>query len=65
MKTKKKFLTTQEALTIMRKAGFSAQDFINAVKSGEINPCWDDGSPMDIEDIETALNTIEKAKKAH
>jgi hypothetical protein len=65
MKTKKKFVTTQEALNIMRKNGFSAQDFINAVTSGKIEPFWDDGSPMDMEDIQIALNTIEKAQKAH
>jgi hypothetical protein len=65
MKTKEKFISTQEALTIMRKNGFSARDFINAVTSGEIKPFWDDGSPMDMEDIEIALNTIEKARKAH
>jgi hypothetical protein len=65
MKTKNEFVSTQEALTIMRKNGFSAQDFINAVTSGEIKPFWDDGSPMDMEDIEMALNTIEEAQKAH
>jgi hypothetical protein len=65
MKTKKKFLSTQEALALMRKNGFSARDFTKAVASGEIKPFWDDGSPMEIEDIEIALNTIEKARKAH
>ncbi len=65
MKTEKKLVSTQEALNIMRKNGFSAQDFINAVTSGEIKPFWDDGSPMEIEDITIALNTITDANKAH
>jgi hypothetical protein len=65
MKTKKKFVSTQEALTILQENGFSAQDFINAVISGELEPLWDDGSPMDMEDIEMALNTIKETQKAH
>jgi hypothetical protein len=64
-KAKKKFVSTQEALNLMRKNGFSVQDFIDAVTSGKIKPFKDDGSPMDMEDIETALSAIEKARKAH
>ena len=65
MKIDKKFLTTLDVINIIRAAGIPLHDFINAVKSGEISPCWDDGAPLDLEDITVALNEIEKAKNAN
>ena len=65
MKIKKDFLTTHDVIRIFQEKGIPIQAFIEAVKSGEIEPCWDDGSPIDFEDFEIVLNEIEKAKKGH
>jgi hypothetical protein len=65
MKTKKGFLTTQEVVRIFQEKGIPIQDFIEAVKSGEIEPHWNDGNPIDFEDFEIVLSEIEKAQKEH
>ena len=65
METKKGFLTTHEVVRIFQEEGIPIQEFIDAVKSGEIDPCWDDGSFIDFADLVIALNEIEKVKKMH
>jgi len=65
MKTQKGFLTTQEVVRVFQEKGIPIQNFIEAVKSGKIEPYWNDGNPIDFEDFEIVLSEIEKAKKEH
>jgi len=65
MNTDHYLLTTHDVLDIMLENGIPIPVFINAVKSGKINPYWSDGSKVDIVELATLLNKLEQAKKAH
>ena len=64
-----KFLSTQEVVNFLRDKGVSVEEFIAAVKSGEISPCWVDGHAIsemtEFEDIAVALQELAQAQKAN
>jgi len=54
-----------KSFAFCKKKASQSKILSRLVKSGEIEPYWDDGSPIDFEDFEIALNEIEEAQKGH